>query len=165
MKKLIYLFLGLFLLVANVGCSSDDDDPQLDSIVGVWQFNSSKVSFSFQGKKHSESVPFTACMKESTITFREDGTGQGYIKSDDSGPCQVVQDEEFTYSYDAKLKKLIENSDGLSVSYTVKSITSNELVIQMRMEDYADFVPELEEILSMGVTDAIVEITCKKVSK
>ena len=79
MKKLLYLFISLTLLIS---CNSiENDSTDLDPIIRTWIL----TSITFDGK---ESDTITACEKKSNSTYQEKGTGiDNYFSEDNSGRC------------------------------------------------------------------------------
>lgn len=84
MKKLLYLFIASTLLIS---CNSNDDNtPDLDPIIGTWRLQS------IQENSQERS---TACTRQSTLIFSENGTTtiNSFEDADDgSGDCERYSD-------------------------------------------------------------------------
>ena len=84
MKKLLYLFIASTLLIS---CNSNDDNsPDLDPIIGTWQLQS------IQAFNQEQT---TACTRQSTLIFSENGTASinSFADADDgSGDCERYSD-------------------------------------------------------------------------
>ena len=80
MKKLLYLFIVTTLLIS---CNSNDDNSlDLDPIIGTWQM---------QSILENNQERSTACQRQSTIIFSENGTTtvSNFEDADDgSGDCE-----------------------------------------------------------------------------
>lgn len=80
MKKLLYLFIAATILVS---CSSDDDDINLDPIIGKWQ----QESILLNGMEQASD-----CEKKSTISFLENGTTTSVSFIDEGNGCKSETD-------------------------------------------------------------------------
>lgn len=79
MKKLFLLFVSLSLLTA---CSSDDDNSEVDPILGTW------LIVEVNNPPGSD-FTLSDCNKNSTMTFNEDGTATSVFHAQVEGNCMA----------------------------------------------------------------------------
>ncbi len=129
MKKVI-LIATVFLGVLTTSCSSDDDTPAVDPIVGVWKYTKVTVD--------GTERPLDDCEKQSTYVFTTDGkTTDNYFEEFQSnceaentaGTWKKNEDGTYTGTF----------TDDIETYTTNFKITNGELVIEDDFEAIVDF--------------------------
>lgn len=100
MKKIIFLFAGLFLLFVIQGCK--DDPIEYPQITGTWKPVKMVETIINNNVKTSETYTYTTCQQESRWKFNEDNSGHVLLKKDLGTPCVVSLDSNMSYTYDQK---------------------------------------------------------------
>lgn len=121
MRKTIFAFASVLIILVSFGCNKDKDDNKV-SIVGTWTLQSqttkSYVGTSTDPTDTDNYDPSTDGV--STVTFNADGT----LTSVSDG-----ETDNGTYTYDANNKKLTLTQDIITLPYTVTTLTSSNLVL------------------------------------
>ena len=142
MKRVLMILTGMFLL-ANVSCSSDNNDnfDSSASLIGTWQ----PVSIGFKGTvvqygksaSVNETDPITECAAQSRMTLKEDGTGTDIMWGETEQGCEVIDRQDYTYTYNSNTRIYTEtNSDGTTESAKVTKLTLSEFRYEMNVTNH-----------------------------
>lgn len=120
-------------MLMTVSCRNDDKDEEVTSVIGNWKVQKmiTKGAFTSGGftvpiNNSSES----SCVKESKVDLNGDKTGHALVKDDTTGTCEVLGDENFTYTYNPETKIITVKSNGTSQDIKVIKVTNSELTIE-----------------------------------
>lgn len=127
----LYVVIICGLMVANVGCSKDDDDnagPKTKTellTTGSWKFSDIKVNGT------SVASFFETCQKDNILTFLAAGNGtadEGATKCDPADP----DSNPFNWAFESNETVLFVSTPlftGGSSTFTIVSLTESQLVV------------------------------------
>lgn len=162
MKKLLFAFLAIFLML-NSSCSRDDDSSDFtsDSVVGSWYMNSVKVkgklTYMGQSANVDKDQPTDACTKKTTFTFNSNGTGTAVNSMYVDNVCTTSPAENFTYTYDSSTKKLVVTQDGVSETMVLTSLKPTEFSFGETFNNvnFGEYDPTLEGYYYTGTISTV----------
>lgn len=97
MKKLL-LFLFIFFVAFNFNsCNNDDDDANLDKVIGKWRLN----QILYKVDQQYVNYPITECEKKMTLEIFENETfiEKDYILNDAQNDCEALTTINGTWKY------------------------------------------------------------------
>jgi len=130
-KHFLYVIIVLGLMVANIGCSKDDNDnsgPKTKTellTTGTWKFSDAKVG----GQSVASFIE--TCQKDNILTFLAAGTGtadEGATKCDPGDPNSAP----FNWAFQTNETVLFVSTPfftGGSSTFTIVSLTESQLVL------------------------------------
>lgn len=130
MKKLIYLFLSMSLMVATISCNKDDEGAAgSNDIVGKWQFE--KMGAMVEGQELLFPYPHSCSSKKDYIEFLPNGVGRGYSYNEN---CELEEGEGIGgWERDGNNLTIIDN-EGLRQIFEIIILNSNILKIKGNAE-------------------------------
>ena len=130
-KHFLSVIILSCLMMANTGCSKDDDDNPVPKTktelitTGTWKFSDAKVNGA------SVSILLQTCQKDNILTFLAAGTGtaaEGATKCSASDP----DSNPFTWIFETNETLLFVSTPfftGGSTTFTIVSLTETQLVL------------------------------------
>lgn len=106
MKKLIYLFASLFVLTI-VSC--DEDEPVRPKITGTWMPVKMVETTVTNNNSVSDSYVYSTCQQESRWNFKENNSGNVWLRDDTYVACHTKFESNFTYQYNDKTGDIVIN--------------------------------------------------------
>lgn len=130
MKKSIVASILLIAFILT-GCNKDGDNIEVpepttqELILGRWSLESI-----------SPGAELSACVKQSSLTFLEDGTFlQSSYSEDSDGDCNLFSPEPADYSFSANDLIRVELGGSETIFITIVSISEDQLVLSVDSED------------------------------
>ena len=132
MKKLA-LYFGILMLAATVGCKQDSVETLQYSVEGTWQPYKIVETTITNGVSDSQIYNFSACQLQSRWLFKADNTGNQTTKDDTSGTCDIILNDNITYTYDKVSNAITITHQNGNVEYgrvTSQSATQMNMVLE-----------------------------------
>ncbi|MBS1549667.1 MAG: lipocalin family protein [Bacteroidetes bacterium] len=132
MKKLA-LYFGILLLSVNIGCKQDSTETPQYSVEGTWQPYKIVETTITNGVSDSQIYNFSACQLESRWVLNADNTGNQTTKDEVAGNCDVVLNDNITYTYDKINNAMVITHQNGDVEYG-RVISQTETQMNMVLE-------------------------------
>jgi hypothetical protein len=129
MKKLA-LYFGVLLLSVSVSCKQDSEDIPQYTIEGTWQPYKIVETTITNGVSDSQVYNFSVCQQNSRWLFNTNNTGNQKTNDDVNGNCDLILDDNITYTYDKIANALTITHQNGNVEYgRVVSQTASKMNI------------------------------------
>lgn len=120
-------------MLMTVSCRNDDSEEEVTSVIGNWKVQkmTAKGMITYGGiSLPANTSSDSDCVKQSKLDLNADKTGHALVKDDTTGTCEVLGDENFTYTYNPETKIITVKSNGTSQDIKVIKVTNSELTIE-----------------------------------
>jgi hypothetical protein len=132
MKKLA-LYFGVLMLSVAVGCKQEAEESVQYSVEGTWQPFKIVETTVTNGVSDSQVYNFSACQLESRWTFNPDNTGNQMTKDEVGTNCDVILNDNITYTYDNIANALVITHQNGDVEYG-RVISQNDTKMNVVLE-------------------------------
>lgn len=112
MKKLLFVLAASSALVFT-GCKDDDDDVVTYDIAGSWHPIKVVITDVGDGVSNSISQDYTLCQQQGKWNFNEDTSGSIATNEQVNGECEVINNQNFSYTYNKKGGEISMNFQNL----------------------------------------------------
>ncbi|AZA54358.1 lipocalin family protein [Chryseobacterium sp. G0201] len=141
MKKQLLLFAFSALALTSLS-SCEDDDVQgydLDTLKGEWKNVKTEIVSGKDNKTVLDLYTYSGCELKNTTLFRTDYSTTYTYYSGVGADCQISQNGQGKYTYDAETKDMvITYDDNVQLKFKVIVLSSSELKL-MQVPSSGDF--------------------------
>ncbi len=131
MKKLLFLFAGLFLLFTSC---KDDDTPQEYKITGTWKpIKMVQTTVVDNGQPSTETFIYESCQLESRWVFNDDLSGHSLQRKVVNTTCVTQQDAGFTYVYDKNTGDILIKYITFEDNGKISDVAENTMNLRIEM--------------------------------